>query len=187
MPNPIYRPEHFKDVFNTALGQQVWDFLNEPENVLRMTTASEIGRPAIEAVAPYLEEGFGRDSIAPDRVKQCIGHMVRQILEREGFQVDVQGLRVRPGTVFSKATRYRLTAAEMLEKLKLELQAIRQKAASAGGERITVEADLGSALELWASARVAHPHLKTRLEMVLNTHARLAPALRVRAMGPANQ
>lgn len=177
-----YRAEHFKDIADTELGRELWEFLNEPDNVLRMRTASELERPAVEAVAPYLEERFGRDAIAPDRVKQTIGHMVRQILERHGFQVDAQGLRVRGGTVFSKATRYRLTAAEMLEKLKQDLAAVRAKAVAAGGARGAVEADLKAALDLWTSARMTHPHLKTRLEMVLNTHERLAPSLRVRML-----
>jgi hypothetical protein len=170
-----YRPEHFKDVAETDLGQRLWVFLNEPESVLRMVTASELDRPAVEAVAPYLEEQFGPDAIAPDRVKQTIGHMIRQILEEQGLQVDAQGLRVRAGTVFSKATRYRLTAAEMLEKLKLDLSSIRSKAA--GGDRSIVEGDLKAARDLSAGALVLHPHLKKRLMTVLDTHARLAPAL----------
>ena len=175
-----YRPEHFKDIAETDLGSKLWVFLNQADNVLRMITASELDRPAVEAVAPYLEEEFGPAAISADRVKQTIGHMIRQVLEEHGLQVDAQGLRVRAGTVFSKATRYRLTAGEMLEKLKLDLANIRTKAA--GGDRSTVENELQAARDLWAAARVVHPHLKQRLETVLNTHGRLAPALRVRML-----
>jgi hypothetical protein len=44
------------------------------------------------------------------------------------------------------------------------------------------EEDLKAALDLWTSARMTHPQLKIRLEMVLNTHERLAPSLRVRML-----
>jgi hypothetical protein len=68
----------------------------------------------------------------------------------------------------------------MLQKVKDDLAAIRAKAE--GGGRPAVELELQAALDFWTGARVAHPHLKTRLETVLNTHERLAPTLRVRML-----
>jgi hypothetical protein len=185
MKDQTYRPDHFKDIADTQLGQQLWDFLNEPDIVLRMETASELERPAVEAIGHLLAEKFGQAEIAPDRVKQAIGHMIRQVLESKGLQVDAQGIRIRGNTVFSKGTRYRLTAAEVLLKLQQDLAEIRRRGA-AGGGRAAVEKELHAAMDLYASARTAHPHLKSRLEMVVNTHARLAPELRVRILRAGN-
>lgn len=179
MPNPKYEPEQFRDIAESLLGEQLWAFLNEEPNVQRMILASEFRATAVDGVAEPLEEKFGSE-IAPDRVKQCIGHMIRQILGARGLQIDAQGVRVRQGTNFSKATRYKLSGAEMLQKLKQDLEAIRAKGESGG--RPAVEDDLKAALDLWTSARVVHPHLKDRLETVLNTHERLAPTLRVRML-----
>jgi hypothetical protein len=179
MTIPTYVPEHFKDIAETVLGGELWAFLNEERNVERMILASEFRATAVDGVAEPLEERFGSE-IAPDRVKQCIGHMIRQILGARGLQIDAQGVRVRQGANFSKATRYKLSGAEMLQKLKQDLEAIRAKAESGG--RAAVEDELKAALDFWASARVAHPHLKPRLETVINTHERLAPTLRLRIL-----
>jgi hypothetical protein len=173
-----YEPGQFKDLFETDLGRRLWEYLTDATSVLRMETACELGRPAVEGIAVHLEESFGPE-IASDpaklRWKQMVGHMTRQVLEKYGFQVDMQGVRVSRGTLFSKATRYRFTAAEMLLKLQQDLAEIREGAERAGPDRSAVEAQLKRAAEFWVTAEVAHPTLKKRLRTVIDTHNRLSP------------
>ena len=87
-------------------GAEIWAFLNSIENIVRMETATYLGRPAAEALSPQLLALFG-SAIAEDRMKQMIGHMIRQILESRGYSVDRGNVRInREGNIFSSATRY---------------------------------------------------------------------------------
>jgi hypothetical protein len=178
-----YVPGQFRDLSETPMGRRLWLFLNTADNVLRMETACELGRPAIEAVANLLDEEFGpeiRAHGAKDRWKQMIGHMTRQVLERHGFQVDMQGVRVGRGELFFKGTRYRLTAAEMVLKLQQDLATIRGEQGRRSGE--PVGALLKEAAALYNSALIAHPALRARLATVVATHNRIAkPSLRLGA------
>jgi hypothetical protein len=107
LPELAYDPGRFADVADTPLGRRLWKFLLEPENVLRLEVASELRHPAVEGIAERLLERFG-DDVRPDRVKQLVGHMVRQVLEARGFALDAQNLRTRFGAgLFSRASRYR--------------------------------------------------------------------------------
>lgn len=100
-----YRAQNFSDLFATPLGSPLWDFLNLPENIVRMETASFLGRPAVEPLSTALLKEFGSE-VAQDRVKQMIGHMVRQIMERLNYTVAQQCVRIARNRVFSTGTRY---------------------------------------------------------------------------------
>lgn len=101
-----YDPQHFSDTFNTELGRAIWDFLNEPDNLIRMETATYLGRPAVEPLSPGLDDRFGAPAFE-DRVKQTTGHMVRQIMERQGFRFDRNGVRITTaGNRFTSGSRY---------------------------------------------------------------------------------
>ena len=71
-----------------------------------MLSASAQGRPAVEPLGVGLMGTFG-DQVYGHRVRQMIGHMVRQIMEAQGFVVDRRGVRVRPANLFVKACTYR--------------------------------------------------------------------------------
>ena len=103
---PTYDPWRFSDLAATDLGQALWAFLNERDNVLRMETASELGQPAVAALASRLVERFS-DAVKQHRVKRMIGHMARQVMEHHGFVLDSQNVRVRVGNLFSRASRYK--------------------------------------------------------------------------------
>ncbi len=103
---PEYDPGRFVDLADSELGRALWGFLNERDNVLRMETASELRRPAVEALATRLVGRFG-ERVREGRVKQMIGHMTRQVMEARGFAIDAQGVRVRTGGLFVRATRYK--------------------------------------------------------------------------------
>jgi len=102
-----YNAGHFQNDFQTPLGQDIWKFLHEPLVLTRMDAATYLERPAIEVIAPLLVEKFGAEAKA-DRVKQMIGSMVRQILERRGYQLDRQHvpIPVKRRVLFSSGSRY---------------------------------------------------------------------------------
>jgi hypothetical protein len=103
---PPYDPQHFSDTFKTELGQSIWAYLNEPDNLVRMDTATYLGRPAVEPLSPGLQARFGAPAFE-DRVKQATGHMIRQIMERQGFKLDRNGVRITtPGNRFTSGSRY---------------------------------------------------------------------------------
>jgi hypothetical protein len=101
----VYNPEKFASLYASELGQKLWAFLILSENVARLETASTLSKPAVEGIAEPLLEAFREDVLA-DRVKQMIGHMVRQILEQLGWVLDQGDVKVQ-SVPFMKAARYR--------------------------------------------------------------------------------
>ncbi len=103
-----YNPVRFSSTFEAENGDEIWAFLNEHDNILRMETATYLSRPAVEPLSPGLLKKFG-DVITEDRTKQMIGHMARQIMERLGYRLDQNGVRITcEGNMFSRASRYTL-------------------------------------------------------------------------------
>ncbi|MBN9508944.1 MAG: hypothetical protein J0I21_07460 [Alphaproteobacteria bacterium] len=100
-----YSPEKFASLYASDLGQRIWAFLIRPESVARLETASELGKPAVEGIEEQLLAEF-RENVLADRVKQMVGHMVRQILEQRDWVLDQSDVKVQ-SVPFSKATRYR--------------------------------------------------------------------------------
>lgn len=100
-----YDAKHFADLANSPLGQELWKFLNEHDNVIRLETATELRSPAVEGVALGLVSRFGAQVRVP-RVKQMIGHMTRQVLEARGWRLEAQLVKVRTGNLFSTGSRY---------------------------------------------------------------------------------
>ena len=100
-----YSPEKFASLYASDLGQRIWAFLTRPENVARLETASELGKPAVEGIEEQLLAEF-REEVLADRVKQMVGHMVRQILEQRDWVLDQTDVKVQ-SVPFSKAARYR--------------------------------------------------------------------------------
>ena len=100
-----YNPERFASLFASPLGQRLWAFLTRPDSVARLETASELGKPAVEGIEEQLLAEFREDVLA-NRVKQMVGHMVRQIMEQRDWVLDQTDVKVQ-SVPFSKATRYR--------------------------------------------------------------------------------
>ncbi len=95
----------FKDIADSPLGQELWGFLHEPDNLVRMETACYLSRPAIEPLSPGLLIRFG-EPVRQDRIKQMIGRMVRQTIEPRGYQIDQQNVRITRENMFTSGTRY---------------------------------------------------------------------------------
>ena len=96
----------FANTYKTKTGQSIWAFLNESRTILQMKTATALGRPAVEGIEEPLLGEFGKE-VLEDRTKQMIGKMVRQIMERTGYVIDQQNVKIANGAPFSRATRYK--------------------------------------------------------------------------------
>ncbi len=101
-----YQPRNFSDLFETPLGGRLWDYLQRPAVIFAMEVATKLHRPAVEAIGDDLIREFG-DSIRERRIKQLIGHMIRQLLESRGFELDAQRVPVRFDDLCSTGSRYR--------------------------------------------------------------------------------
>jgi hypothetical protein len=100
-----YNPEKFASLYETELGQRIWLFVTRTDNVARLETASQLSKPAVEGIEQQLLEEF-REEVLADRVKQMVGHMVRQILEQRDWVLDQTDVKMQ-SVPFSKAARYR--------------------------------------------------------------------------------
>ena len=100
-----YDPWKFTKLAESDLGQKLWEFLNDHDNLIRMKTASDLKKPAAQALSKHLLLTFG-NQIKDLRTKQMIGHMIKQIMEYHGYVVDQRNVLVDDG-LFNKATRYK--------------------------------------------------------------------------------
>jgi hypothetical protein len=100
-----YDAGNFSDLAALTLGKNLWEFLNRDDNIIRMETATDLGRTAAEAISKKLLEEFG-DDVKVNRVKQMIGHMIRQVMESRGYQMGSQNVKVDDKRLFVKASRY---------------------------------------------------------------------------------
>jgi hypothetical protein len=96
----------FSDISQTNLGRRLWEFLNRDTSLACLETTTYLFRPALEGLQPALVREFG-DSINSDRIKQMIGRMTRQIMERRGYSLDRPGVKTRVGNLFTSAARYK--------------------------------------------------------------------------------
>jgi len=101
-----YNAGKFSDLAELQLGKDLWAFLNEKENIIRMELATEFGKTAAESVSKPLLEKFGND-VKVNRVKQMIGHMIRQIMEERGYEMGSQNVVVSIKRLFTKASKYK--------------------------------------------------------------------------------
>lgn len=109
MSIPLFNPRSYTDISARPESSRLWSFLNSAESKTKMKTASDLGRPALEAVSDDLLVEFG-DQFAEtyphrDRFKQMAGAMTRQVMEGEGY-VWVRDNVPLPGAPFSRASKY---------------------------------------------------------------------------------
>ena len=99
-----YRPDSFRDLAETRLGRDLWVFVNGDVAVACLELASDLGHAAVAGIGKLLLERFHED-VAEDRVKQMIGHMVRQVMESRGYGIEEQHVPV-PTSLFTTGSRY---------------------------------------------------------------------------------
>lgn len=85
-------------------------YIDSDDAFIRMETASELVKPAAEALSAQLTKRFG-EVVRENRVKQFIGWYIRKVMEGRGFSLDQQNCKVcSPNNIFTRAARYRRNA-----------------------------------------------------------------------------
>lgn len=107
---PKFNAGSFTDICDSDKGRRLWVFLNSHDNKLRMKVASDLGRPALEAVSSLLlasfPDVFGDSYPHVNRFKQMAGAMTRQVMESEGYSYVRDNVPL-DGAPFSRAAKYR--------------------------------------------------------------------------------
>ncbi len=66
-----YSPDKFASLYASELGQRIWAFLTQDDNVARLETASQLSKPAVEGIEEELlaelRGGSGRSGQADGR------------------------------------------------------------------------------------------------------------------------
>ena len=101
-----YQAQNFSGLFRASFAPDLWQYLRRPETVLAMEVATKLRKPAVEAIGDDLIRDFGT-VVQQKRVKQMVGHMVRQIMESRGYILDAQRVPCRFDKLFSSGTRYK--------------------------------------------------------------------------------
>ncbi len=99
-----YDVRNFTDVAS-VWGDRLWAFLNEASTVATMTDASDHGLTAAESVGAALLDLFGEE-MRQHRVKQFIGYLIRQVMERSGYQHVADHQPTPNNPLFVTASRY---------------------------------------------------------------------------------
>jgi hypothetical protein len=101
-----YQAENFSGLFRASFAPDLWHYLQRPETILAMEVATKLRKPAVEAIGDDMIRQFGT-VVQQKRVKQMIGHMIRQIMESRGYILDAQRVPCRFDKLFSSGTRYK--------------------------------------------------------------------------------
>lgn len=81
-----YNPDEFKEIFESQIGQSIWEYLNSDDGKAKMQTASDLGQPAEGAVNDVLFTQFGKEMNEYD-VHEAISHMVKHIMESLDYRL----------------------------------------------------------------------------------------------------
>ena len=110
MNKGTYIPGTFSDIYSLPIGKEIWDFLNSDKIWDRLELTTYLGHPAAEGVGDMLLEkfpvDFGNASRHKKRIRQAVGHMIRQVMEANGYKVVQDSVKCRINSVFSVAARY---------------------------------------------------------------------------------
>ena len=104
-----FDPGSFSDVFdpNGGIGLELWTWMWREDNVIRMETASELKRVAVEPLQQGLLQHFEPQIIRRHRIKQLIGRMARQIMESRNYKWIGKDYKVTTGDLFITGSKYR--------------------------------------------------------------------------------
>ena len=92
-----YRDDHepvpatFADLAQTDLAKELRKFITAHETIAAMAEATELRRPAVAALPPatVMVRMFGK-GVKADRVKQYIGHLVKQVMTKGPYELAAQ-------------------------------------------------------------------------------------------------
>jgi hypothetical protein len=81
----------YAKIFARPSGPTIWNFLNEERTIGKMEAASFYSRPSVEPFASDLLAldfpGESSAEVLNDTCCRMIGHMVRQVMEAQGYTV----------------------------------------------------------------------------------------------------
>jgi hypothetical protein len=108
----MYEPSNrrFRCIAQSTEGVDLWTFLQEENNLIRLQTAADLGHPAVEGVdRPLTDTPLGQkmkgSSADAHALRQLAGMMTREIMERLGYRLG-PNKRTRKGYVFSRGATY---------------------------------------------------------------------------------
>jgi hypothetical protein len=106
-----YNPMNFRNLFETDKGRSLWKRLSEPQRVYDMKLLSEVRQPAVDGwLGRDLKAEFG-DWMLQDQIKKMAGHMVKQIMDAQGYDWESKGVPTHCKDVFVTGSRYVRRAA----------------------------------------------------------------------------
>lgn len=111
-----YQPGRYRNLFEAeALAQEIWAFLLTPRSLHTLEITARLRHPAVEGLDAEIEALFGQQLTAlPQetflRYKRMIGHMIRQIMEHQGYELDTQNIKTRSpnNQIFASGSRYKV-------------------------------------------------------------------------------
>lgn len=118
----------YKKFSGLQSAERIYDYLKIPENIDKMISANNNGRPALYGVQSYIEVNFSNLSdfnFTEGFVKQCVGSMVREILAPLGYTSYLQrDLPKKESLYFTSAMNYTfdesLAKCRLIKKLEIE-------------------------------------------------------------------
>jgi hypothetical protein len=102
-------PGSFTDVFDPAggIGPDLWRWMWKDDNLIRMETAADLWRVAVEPLQRFLLEDFDPKTIRQHRIRQMLGAMARQILDHRGYEWAGKNYKVPTEDLFTTGSKYR--------------------------------------------------------------------------------
>lgn len=112
-----FNPEELKELFDSSLGQSMWNYLNSSDGKSRMLRATELGQPAEDAINEVIYDEFGAP-LDDDEVYTLISHMVNYIMVEMGYTLIERIQRSYHHKMISscryRMTKYRPTVMDIL-------------------------------------------------------------------------
>jgi hypothetical protein len=111
MNKTTYIPGTFADIYSRQIGKDIWQLLNTEQVWLTLELTTYLKHPAAEGIGDIILEKFPNDFVQHSpryhRLKQCVGHMIRQVMEANGYEMDKPKVKCHINKVFVYAARYR--------------------------------------------------------------------------------
>jgi hypothetical protein len=95
------------EIGDTPFATQLWDFCNSQEALTCLKVTSFLGCAAVDGLQLLLFEKIDKKQFYNQKVKQMIGRMVKQIMQTQGYVVDVKATKTRQKSLFSTGARYK--------------------------------------------------------------------------------
>lgn len=107
-------PAHFRQEHESKVGRSIYEVLTSRDGRLVAAIATHEGRPIVPAMEPFIAHYVGAEAFT-DRMKQYTGFAAKHVAVSMGGQIERRGVDVvRPGSRYTKATKYRKLIPAML-------------------------------------------------------------------------